>query len=647
MQQVFSFFRGRGDPSIIVAVLDGRVDRSHPAFAVADITEMPDFGVAPDGAALTVAHGTFVASLLFGQGAVQGSVPLCRGLSIPIFPADGSSARCSQVDLARSILIALDHGAHVINVSGGQLGKPDEIHPLLLDALQACERQNALIVAAAGNDGCDCLHIPAAVPSTLAVGAMNGKLQPLALRNWGEAYRSNGILAPGADLLGAAPGGGVERRTGTSFATAIVSGFAALLLCHQTRSGHAPDPRAIRNIILSTASKDDDEHDHQRLLAGRLDPAAAIALVLKLHAEHSLEPSTIKQGELMTVEAMEPAIRPAVMPDVATSASVTLSSAPPSVPEMRIEDAISPSDCGCGGTSASSCNCGCKGAATPPAKPQIVYAIGKLGFDLQTEARRDSIQQYMSKGKFISDPNHLLEYIEDNPEDAERVVWTLKLGATPIYAIRPVGAYAYGAYEKIIDLFTRQLIDPKDRDKEKAAKHVPLVAVPGVLAGTVRLLSGETVPVLVPNVRGITGWNAKTVIDTVAKEIGDARIRRTFEQEAPEGLANFLARVERQYRNLGIAGADRALNFAATAAYRVVEVLSEVIPQKLELDDIGVKPSAVCRPGSECYDIDLRFFNPTEVRLPYLTFRFTIDVSDVVPVGLDKVTWWKERPKDR
>ena len=58
---------------------------------------------------------------------------------------------------------------------------------------RSCEDNNVLVVAAAGNDGCACLHVPAAVPSVLAVGA-DGK--PLETSNWGEAYRSNGILAP-------------------------------------------------------------------------------------------------------------------------------------------------------------------------------------------------------------------------------------------------------------------------------------------------------------------------------------------------------------------------------------------------------------------------------------------------------------------
>ena len=45
--------------------------------------------------------------------------------------------------------------------------------PLLADVVRQCARQGVLIVAAAGNEGCACLHVPAALESVLAVGAMD------------------------------------------------------------------------------------------------------------------------------------------------------------------------------------------------------------------------------------------------------------------------------------------------------------------------------------------------------------------------------------------------------------------------------------------------------------------------------------------
>src|SRR5689334_8803091 len=111
MRSLLSVLGSRGDPSIAVAVLDGRIDTGHPCFTGATIEEPLGVGAAPDLASPDVVHGTHVASILFGQSdaSVLGIVPRCRGISVPIF--EGSARHCSQVDLARGILLAVEHGA--------------------------------------------------------------------------------------------------------------------------------------------------------------------------------------------------------------------------------------------------------------------------------------------------------------------------------------------------------------------------------------------------------------------------------------------------------------------------------------------------------------------------------------------------------
>ena len=44
-----------------------------------------------------------------------------------------------------------------------------------------------------GRRRCLCQHVPAALPTALAVGALDDAGQPMESSNWGEAYRENGI----------------------------------------------------------------------------------------------------------------------------------------------------------------------------------------------------------------------------------------------------------------------------------------------------------------------------------------------------------------------------------------------------------------------------------------------------------------------
>src|SRR5262249_41735706 len=139
----------------------------------------------------------------------------------------------------------------------------------------------ALVVAAAGNDGCACLHVPAAVPKVLAVGAMDGNNLPIDKSNWGESYQINGILAPGADIELTSLGGVSVRKTGTSYATAVVTAAAAHLLSDARREAYQLDAVDIRSILIDSADacREVVDGDCARILAGKLNVAAALELL--------------------------------------------------------------------------------------------------------------------------------------------------------------------------------------------------------------------------------------------------------------------------------------------------------------------------------------------------------------------------------
>lgn len=233
---------GPGLPSVSIGIVDGLPDLSHPALrdASIDILEamIPPNSGGPD------AHGTSICSLIFGRGdTVHGLAPGCSGLVLPLFfrkETQGQSRPVSQLDLARAIGFGLERDVSIINISAGQKSATTETESHLDQVIQQSVERRVLLVAAAGNDGCACIHLPAAVEFVLSVGALNAAGHPLETSNWAEPYRRNGLLAPGENLPVAVPGGGVSTGTGTSFATAVGIGSCRVIAlgCTSRRLSH-------------------------------------------------------------------------------------------------------------------------------------------------------------------------------------------------------------------------------------------------------------------------------------------------------------------------------------------------------------------------------------------------------------------------
>lgn len=278
---------GGGDPAIRVAIIDGPVDRGHPSIAGAEIED----GDAA-GRDVRSEHGTHVTSILMGQpeSSLVGVAPNCAAILFSIFreAPGGALEPTSQTHVARAIDAAIRRRADIINVSSGQLTPTGRADRILEDAVRRSSDAGSVIVAAAGNDGCRCLHVPAALAGVLSVGACDLQGLPLPFSNYGEDYLANGILAPGESIRGAAPGGGYATRTGTSFAAPIVTGVIALFLALARKLGLTVTAQDVRAALLAGASPCPDEQASARCLAGRLDIDGAARRLLGDDAAGSL-----------------------------------------------------------------------------------------------------------------------------------------------------------------------------------------------------------------------------------------------------------------------------------------------------------------------------------------------------------------------
>jgi cyanobactin maturation PatA/PatG family protease len=642
--------RIKGDPRICVAVLDGPVDLGHPCFAGADLTVLPVLGGqrAAVGGPMS-AHGTHVASVIFGRqkSPVEGLAPDCRGVIVPVF--SDHMAKVPQLDLTRGIELAVEAGSHLINISGGQLieDAEAEVDEWLQRAVELCRERDVLIVAATGNDRCACLHLPAALPSVLAVGAMDDDGYPLEFSNWGAGYQRQGILAPGFDVLGAVPGGGTTQLTGSSFATPIVTGVAALLLSVQLEEGGTPSPHEIREGLLAGARpcKLRSGQDRDRCLAGRLDVTGALRLLTR-REPMSREPKA-EEVEAVSASCACQETVPGGLPDAPEAELALASSAAPASVKQHAtpvgETLPGTRTAAGGGRYPGVVSSGSSEGIGPNQDTGLVYALGTLGYDFGTEARRDTFKQLMPQARFGETPvpanpydtRQMVDHLAANPSESKELIWTLNLELTPIYAVEPVGPFGHNVYDVLRELLTGE------NEAEQAEAYIERVSMPGLLSGrTARLFSGQIVPVIeVGNIRGLFGWRTNALINAAIAAVGtenvdEARVRRTLE--------GFLNRVYYDLRNLGATARDRALNFAATNAFQAGTTFTRAIGEGMELDTITVERSPICRLDSDCWDVKLKFFDPENDRRAKRVFRFTIDVSDTIPVTLGDVRTWTE-----
>lgn len=252
IREAWSVTRGEG---VVIAILDSGVDATHPDLAGVVIggTDVSGRGgptgtepLGPEGRN----HGTMVASLAAGRGSspgngVIGAAPAASILSISL--AFGSGERSGDDQIAEGVIWAVDNGADIISLSltRNQITWPESWD----DAFLYAEENDVVVIAAAGNrgSGTDQVAAPATMPGVIAVGGVTRAGR--ASTGASTEGITIGVMAPSEGLVGAVPGGGHSSLQGTSGATPIVAGIAALV-----RAAHPDlDAAGVVNRIISTA----------------------------------------------------------------------------------------------------------------------------------------------------------------------------------------------------------------------------------------------------------------------------------------------------------------------------------------------------------------------------------------------------------
>jgi subtilisin family serine protease len=218
--------------------------------------------------------------------------------------------------VAQGIVWAADQGARVINLS--MEGAPDEPCPqAMTDAIAYARSKDVVVVAAAGNQS-SAVACPARIPGVVSVGAVDRAGQAWSRSNRGPQLS---LVAPGVAITSTLPTGmgGYGVLTGTSMATPMVSGAAAIVASAAPSLGEA----AIRAALTSTA-KDlglagrDDTYG-----AGIVDVGRALVATAEPVTDVSVAPSVIAPDDTGTGEAATLAFRVAVPVDATVAVERT------------------------------------------------------------------------------------------------------------------------------------------------------------------------------------------------------------------------------------------------------------------------------------------------------------------------------------
>ncbi len=204
-------------------------------------------------------HGTHVSGII---GAVRGNkegidgiAPAVRLIAVRAVP-DGDER---DKDIANAIRYAVDNGAQVINMSFGKAYSPQK--SAVDEAVRYADSKGVLMVHAAGNDGEDAAkHASYPTPVYLSggraqnwveVGATSWHMGDSLVANFSNYGQSQvDVFAPGVDIYSSVPKG-YDKESGTSMASPVVAGLAALIMSYYPQLTAAE----VKSIILESSAK--------------------------------------------------------------------------------------------------------------------------------------------------------------------------------------------------------------------------------------------------------------------------------------------------------------------------------------------------------------------------------------------------------
>lgn len=270
--------QGYTGAGITVAVLDSGIDYTHPDLdhnLWINRDELFGNGIDDDGNGYVddligwdfanrdnlpldkLGHGTHVAGAIAAENNEIGITGVAYNAKIMPIQVLGETPNGQGADatLAAGINYAVANGADILNLSLEMTSGEDSLMPLTQAALVAARQAGLVTVMASGNQrqqGATGLVNPAAYVANdlgIAAGAVDISGQVADFSNPAGSTPLDFVVAPGVDILSTVPGNLYGNGSGTSMATAYVSGVAALVLSANPLLA----PSEVESLLTATA----------------------------------------------------------------------------------------------------------------------------------------------------------------------------------------------------------------------------------------------------------------------------------------------------------------------------------------------------------------------------------------------------------
>lgn len=211
--------KGKG---VKVAVLDTGIDSDHPDLKP-NLKAYMDFTGSKYGPEDQQGHGSHCAGIIAGSQNNRGMIGIAPEVDLYSAKVLGDDGTGGFDSIVKGIRWAMEQKVDIISMSLGTSTKPPEsVHTLIKQAVA----QGIIILAATGNEnGKVCW--PAMYDEVIAVSAIDNNLQRASFSNYGI---KNEITAPGVNIVSTYKNAMYARLSGTSMATPLVAGAAALVV---------------------------------------------------------------------------------------------------------------------------------------------------------------------------------------------------------------------------------------------------------------------------------------------------------------------------------------------------------------------------------------------------------------------------------